>query len=274
MVMKPRLSAIFEFVQFAIFAIPALIMSFIERRPFARYGLATARAIPDFLAGLFWGFVAMALLIGALFLTHGIAFDGIAIHGLTAFTYAAKWALVFLLVGLAEEFLFRGYLQYTLARGISGITRTMDPGNRYSHDIGFWIAAFIFSICCFAGAHLSNGGETFVGIFQVALAGTVMVFALYRTGSLWWAIGLHTAWDWSQSFLWGTADSGNLSLGHFFATHPIGTKLLSGGADGPEGSVLGIPILLLVALAIHLTLPRRPYPLTPDQQPPPRSPRV
>jgi hypothetical protein len=44
---------------------------------------------------------------------------------------------------------------------------------------------------------------------------------------------------------------------HLLATHPIGARMLSGGSDGPEGSVLGIPVLLLVALVIHLTLPRR-----------------
>ncbi len=272
MVMTPRPASIFEFVQFAVVAIPAFIMSFVERRSFQRYGLvANRRTFTDFCTGFFWGLLALSALVGVLYLAHGIAFDGILLHGATAFAYACKWGLVFFLVGLAEEFVFRGYLQYTVARGVAGITRAMDPTNQYSHVIGFWVSAFLFSICFFALGHLGNGGENFIGIFQVALAGTVFAFSLYRTGSLWWAIGLHTAWDWAQSFLYGTPDSGNLALGHFFATHPIGSKLLSGGADGPEGSVLGIPTLLLVAVIIHFTLPRRPYPLTPDQMPPPEN---
>jgi hypothetical protein len=69
------------------------------------------------------------------------------------------------------------------------------------------------------------------------LAGLVFCFALYRTGSLWWAIGIHAAWDWSQSFLYGVADSGLMAEGHLFATHPVGKPILSGGLTGPEGSV-------------------------------------
>ncbi len=268
MLLTVRSAATYELSQFLLFAIPAFLMSLIERRPFGRYGLTTRRMVPDFLIGLFWGFAALSLLVGALVLAHGIAFDGILLHGLPALTYAAKWALVFFLVGLSEEFLFRGYLQYTVARGVAGIVRTMDPRNSWSHAIGFWVAAGLFSILLFMIAHLGNGGENLVGIFQVGLVGAVFSFSLYRTGSLWWAIGVHTAWDWAQSYFYGTPDSGNLVVGHFLASHPLGSRLLSGGPNGPEGSVLGIPTLLLLAAVIHFTLPKRDYPLTPDQSPP------
>ena len=266
-VMRPRVSTIGELLQFCGFAVPALIMALIERRPFARYGLALRRALPDFVAGLFWGFTAMSALVGALLLTHGIAFEGFLLHGTVALLYALKWGLVFLLVGLAEEFLFRGYLQYTVARGVAGIMRATSSSTRDPHAISFWITAFLFSICLFALAHTGNGGENAIGLLQVALAGTVFAFSLYRTGTLWWAIGLHTAWDWAQSYFYGTPDSGNLAVGHLLASHPVGSRLLSGGPDGPEGSLLGIPALLLVGLVIHLTLPKRNYPVTPDQVP-------
>jgi uncharacterized protein len=264
----PRFAAIGEALRFTYIVIPALLMSAIERRPFARYGITPARMLPDYFTGLFWGFVSLSALIGGLYLTHSIGFDGLLLHGATALLYALKWGFVFLLVGLFEEFFFRGYLQYTVARGVAGITRTMDPQNRHSHAIGFWVSATIFSILIFMLAHLGNGGETAAGIVAVGLAGVVFAFSLWRTGSLWWGIGMHTSWDWAQSYFYGTPDSGTISQGHLIATHPIGAKFLSGGPDGPEGSVLVIPALLLVALVIHLTLPRRNYPLTPDQRPP------
>lgn len=266
--MSPLVSAIGEALQLALFAVPALLMSLIERRPFARYGITPARMLPDFFTGLFWGFVSLSVLVGGLYLTHSIGFDGLQLHGATAMKYALQWAFVFLLVGLFEEFFFRGYLQYTVARGVAGITRTMDPQNRYSHAIGFWVSATIFSILIFMLAHTGNGGETAAGIVAVGLAGVVFAFSLWRTGSLWWGIGMHTSWDWAQSYFYGTPDSGTISQGHLIASHPLGAKFLSGGPDGPEGSVLVIPTLLLVALVIHLTLPRRNYPLTPDQSPP------
>ena len=258
-----------EALEFALVVVPALLMSLLERRPLARYGITAKRMLPDFFSGLFWGFVSLSALVGALLLTHGMAFDGVLLHGSTALVYALKWGLVFLLVGLFEEFFFRGYLQYTVSRGIAGIVRTMDAGYRDSHAIGFWVAATLFSVLFFMLVHTGNGGETAAGIVAVGLAGLVFVFSLWRTGSLWWAIGMHTAWDWAQSYFYGTADSGTVSQGRLLATHPTGPKLLSGGTDGPEGSILVIPTLLLLMLVIHLTLPRRAYPLTADQSPPP-----
>ena len=257
--------AIGEMVQFAMFAIPAWVMSLIERRPFGQYGLTSQRMLTDFGTGLFWGFTVLSGLIGMLLAAHAITFDGFLIHGTEAFQYAARWGVVFLFVGLFEEFFFRGYLQYTVARGVAGIARTMDPSNRYSHAMGFWVAAAIFSLGLFMVAHLGNGGETASGIVAVGLAGAVFAFSLYRTGSLWWGIGMHTAWDWAQSYFYGTPDSGMVSARRLMSSHAVGSKLLSGGTDGPEGSILVIPALLLVALVIHLTLPRRNYFLTPDQ---------
>ncbi len=270
--LTPTLAIIGEGVQFVLVAGAALLMSLIERRSFGRYGLTPHRMLPDFSIGLVWGLLMLSLLIGTLRLTHHLSFDGLALHGFPALTYALKWAFAFLFVGLFEEFFFRGYLQFTLARGVAGIVRTLSPANPHAHLISFWVSAFLLSGCIFAYTHTGNHGENPAGILAVALAGAVFAFSLWRTGSLWWAIGFHTAWDWAQSYLYGTPDSGNLVQGHLLATHPIGSPLLSGGTAGPEGSLFVIPTLLLAGLVIHLTLPRRAYPLTPDQTPPQRTP--
>ncbi len=210
------------------------------------------RMLPDFSAGLAWGLLMLSLLIGTLRLTHHLSFDGLALHGLPALIYACQWGFAFLLVGLYEEFLFRGYLQFTLARGVAGIVRTRLPRKiGTAHLISFWVSAFLLSGCLFAFTHTSNHGENPAGILAVALAGAVFAFSLWRTGSLWWAIGFHTAWDWAQSYLYGTPDSGNLVQGHLLATHPVGSPLLSGGTAGPEGSLFVLPTLLLAGLVIH-----------------------
>jgi len=253
--------------QFFVAALAAWLMSLIERRPWSRYGITALRAVPDFFTGLFWGFFCLSTLIGLLLVTHTIAFDGLALHGSAATVSGAKWLLGFLFVGLAEEFITRGYIQYTVSRGVAGITRAMDPTNRFSHIIGFWVTAFLFSDCLFMAAHLGNKGETPWGILQVGLAGSVFAFSLWRTGSLWWAIGFHCSWDWAQSYFYGTNDSGLASVGHLLNSHPTGNAMLSGGNTGPEGSILCTPIFLLIAVIIHFTLPRRNYPLTPDQAP-------
>ena len=265
--MRPKGTIISDGLQFLAFASAASIMSLIERRPFSRYGLPGKRALQDVAAGLLWGFLCLSLLAGTLVLTHSLAFDGLAIHGAEAATSGAQWLAAFFCVGLAEEFFTRGYIQHTVSRGVAGITRALDPHNRHPHAWGFWVSAFLFSACLFMLGHIGNPGETVPGILAVGLAGMTFAFSLWRTGSLWWAIGFHATWDWSQSYLYGVHDSGIAAAGHLLNSHPIGSTLLSGGDTGPEGSIFVLPTFLVIGAVIHYTLPRRNYFLTPDQSP-------
>ena len=109
--------------------------------------------------------------------------------------------------------------------------------------------------CLFGALHLLNPGESAPGIAAVFLAGMVFSYALWHTGSLWWAIGFHMAWDWAQSFLYGVPDSGFISAGRLFNTHATGNPLLSGGKTGPEGSVFVLPIFLLIIVIVRFTTP-------------------
>jgi hypothetical protein len=170
---------------------------------------------------------------------------------------------MFLGAGFFEEFLFRGYVQFTLTRCLAGALRWIAPSNRYARPIGFWAAAVLISFG-FGLSHRSNLGESPIGLLSVGLAGLMFTLCLWRTGSLWWAIGLHAAWDWSQSFLYGVADSGGVSKGHLLATHPVGSPLLSGGLTGPEGSIFVLPVMVCITLVIVFTLPKRPTPFDAD----------
>lgn len=179
------------------------------------------------------------------------------LSGAEAVRYGLLWAAGFGLVALFEEFLTRGFLQYTLARGVAGIVRAVAPHSRRARTIGFWVAAAVFSVGIFVAGHIGNTGENLFGLLGVALAGLTFVTVLYRTGSLWWAIGFHATWDWAQSYLYGVRDSGLAVQGHLLGSHPVGNPLLSGGTTGPEGSLLVVPVLLLTIAIIHRTLPRR-----------------
>src|ERR1700723_2602061 len=111
----------------------------------------------------------------------------------------------------------------------------------------------------FGLGHGRNPGESPIGLLSAGLASMVFCFSLWRTGSLWWAIGFHTSWDWGQSFLYGVADSGLTVQHHLLATHPAGKPILSGGTTGPEGSIFIVAILALVTAIILFTLPRAHY---------------
>jgi len=230
------------------------IMSKIERRPNSLYGLGGQRKIANFFAGLASGIVCLSLLVGTLWKAGLLVFDERLLFGGDIFRYGTTWLLAFLLVGLLEEYLTRGFVQYTLTRGLAGLYRWAFK-TRHSEALGFWTAAVILSFL-FGFSHHSNPGESPIGLLSAGLAGMVFSLALWRTGSLWWAIGIHTSWDWSQSFLYGVADSGLMAQHHLFATHPVGKPILSGGTTGPEGSIFIVAIIGLISLIIFLTLPR------------------
>ncbi|MBS1814461.1 MAG: CPBP family intramembrane metalloprotease [Acidobacteria bacterium] len=229
----------------------SLLMSVIERRRFGVYGLdaLTGHRIKQFVVGLFWGLVMLSLLVFTLKATGFLVFDGFALSGSAAFLYGLKWAGAFLLVGLAEEYMLRGYLQFTLSRGIAGILG--DSAHRKA--IGFWIAALFFAFI-FGLGHKNNPGESPLGLIMAGMVSLVFCLSLWRTGSLWWAVGWHAAWDWAESYLYGVADSGTMSKGHLINSHAVGAPLMSGGTTGPEGSIFVIPILILTALIIVFTL--------------------
>ncbi|HEX4155577.1 MAG TPA: type II CAAX endopeptidase family protein [Acidobacteriaceae bacterium] len=227
-------------------AMPALlvlvataIMARLERRPVLSYGFVGERKLSRLVWGIVTGVAALSVLVLTLKMSGFLIFDGQRLHGAAVWNFALQWGLIALFTGLFEEGLLRGYLQFTLARGI-----------------GFWWAALVLSVA-FGVAHLPNGGESVLGIVSVVLAAMVFCLSLWLTKSLYWAVGWHAGWDWAQSYLYGVSNSGLASKGQLFASHPVGRPLWSGGLTGPEGSVLMLPLLVLLALGVWVTWRKR-----------------
>lgn len=232
------------------------IMAKIERKG-RHYGYGGAHRLKLFLEGLGTGVILISLLVFILWNQGLLVIESRLIFGTDVLRYGFLWLAAFILVGVLEESLTRGFLLYTLARGFSGLYQWAFK-TRHSVALGFWTAAVILSVIFFLG-HTSNPGESPVGLLSVFLAGMFFSLSVWRTGSIWWGIGMHAAWDWGQSFLFGVADSGYMAQHHLLATHPQGKPVLSGGATGPEGSIFILAVLALGSLIILFTLPRAQY---------------
>ena len=243
-----------ETIAFLVTLLVTWIMSKIEHRPLSVYGLGGQHKLSRLLVGALWGVLLLSLLVLLLVKAGLLIIDGRLLFGADAPRYALAWIPDFLAIGLFEEYFFRGYLQYTLSRGLASLYRRFLKANN-SQSLGFWTAAVLVSFG-FGLVHGSNPGESPIGLVSAGLVSLVFCLSLWRTGSLWWAVGLHAAWDWAQSFLYGVADSGATVGFHLLATHPVGNPLLSGGSTGPEGSIFVLPVLLLLTLIILFTLPR------------------
>ncbi len=216
---------------FLLTAIPALIMARIERRKFGQYGLPIRSAFRrNFWVGTLIGFLAISGCLLGIFALHGFRLTGLAIQGNTIPAATAGWTVAFVIVGLAEEFSFRGYLQFTLTTGM-----------------GFWPSAILLS-ALFGLAHAGNPGESKAGLVSVVLFGLLFCLFLRRTGNLWWAVGFHAGWDWGQTFFYGVPDSGILPYHNLFNCAFDGPAWLTGGTVGPEASVFTPIVLAIVAI--------------------------
>jgi len=229
-----------ESLGFLCVLLATLIMGSIEKRSLGDYGLPRRGAFGiRFFEGLVWGFFAECATMFTLYLTGNVTVNGFDLTGSAAVRYALLWLAAFVMVGFIEEFLFRGYPQFTLSTGI-----------------GFWPAALILSGLFWLG-HMGNPGETWVGGFATALAALLFCVSLRVTGNLWFAIGMHAAWDWAETYFFGVADSGMPANGHLLNTTLSGSKWMTGGTVGPEGSIVELVIVSAVIGLLFLRFRRR-----------------
>jgi CAAX protease family protein len=216
----------------------AAVMSRIESRSFAEYGFPAKAAFGKrFWQGCVCGFAMISLLMGLTAALHGFSISGVDLHGFLVARYAFLYFAGFIVVAVFEEFSFRGYLQSTLQLAT-----------------GFWPAAVIWAVA-FGAIHVANPGESVFGLIMVGCFGLFAAFTLRRTGSVWFAIGLHAAWDWGETFFYSVRDSGVPATGHLLNSQFRGPVWLTGGDVGPEGSLIVFAVLVLSAVALHFLFP-------------------
>jgi uncharacterized protein len=239
-VMTPPTTMAFEGITLLALVISTAVMALIEKRTYADYYLPLRQAFGKrFWQGVPYGFAMLSLALALIAAFHGFSLGNMALSGVDALKYGALYGIAFLMVGLFEEFSFRGYMQATLGSGI-----------------GFWPAAIILSIL-FGAIHLSNGGEAWYGAAMAGSFGVLAAFCLRRTGNIWFPIGMHATWDWSETFFYSVPDSGFLAKGHLFNSTFHGPTWLTGGTVGPEGSVFAFLVLLIGGIGVHFIFPKK-----------------
>ena len=223
-----------EFVGLFIVLLVTGLAAFLERRRVDDYGLPVSQAFGRlFWKGMLAGLPVVGFVEGAMILTGSMQVHGLAISGTTLLWSALLWLGANVLVGLNEEYLFRGYALRVLWRGA-----------------GFWPAAVI-TTAIFAGLHMSKPHENAIDIGMIFILGLALCLSVQRTGTLWWAVGWHAAFDFGQFFLIGTHNGGQEPVGHLLAVTFDGRALLNGGELGTEASVFMVPAA--IATFIYIT---------------------
>jgi membrane protease YdiL (CAAX protease family) len=246
-----------EIISLAVILLATVIMGRFEHHSLGDYGLPFHLFLRrQFWAGALWGFGMLSVIVAMMAATHTYSLGGLAIGPIDIVKYGLLWAVAFLLVGLFEEFTFRGYIQYTLTSGL-----------------GFWPAA-VLTCCLFGFAHRGNPGETWVGLVEIVLIALFLCTALRRTGNLWFAIGWHMSFDWGESFFYSTRNSGIQATGHMLNSSVMGSKWLSGGTVGPEASVFDVIVTVAGILLLLKVYPQAKYPAPAVVQQPEPSPML
>ncbi len=231
-----------EVTMLAAAVVPGFVMARLEHQPFGDFGLPARGAFRrNFWMGTLWGIGWLSLLLLVLRALGAFTFGSLAVHGGRAAKFALYYAMFFLVTGFFEEFLWRGYSQWALTRAVN-----------------FWPAAVVLSIS-FGAIHISNTGESKVGIVAVMVMGMFFALTLRRTGDLWWAVGFHMSWDWGESFLYSVPDSGTVATGHLLNSSLQGPSWLTGGRVGPEGSYLVFVLLAAMWVAFDRVYPNATY---------------
>ncbi len=205
-----------------------------EKRSLFSIGFNKRGVIPEYLLGLAVGATMISLPALVCYLTGCVEFSASSSASPLAI---ALFFLAFILQGMGEEVLFRGYLLTSLCRR--------------SNE---WVAIAVSSIM-FAIFHISNANFNMIAFINITLFGVFASVFMLKRGSIWAVGAIHTAWNFLQGNIFGISVSGNPKFSSVLeARNAEFGSILSGGDFGLEGG-LGATVVLLVALLLSLMMP-------------------
>lgn len=186
------------------------------------------RRMPDLLPGVALGAVLIVAVVTIIALAGDLQLS------------AGSWPA---LAGLPAVALLAGVFEELIARGV--VFRNLE--NVFGSEIAIALSAALFG-----WLHLGNPHATTLSAAAIGLEGGVLLAAVYMaTRSLWWPIGLHTAWNFTETGVFGIADSGNPGRG-LLHVQLAGPDWLTGGVFGIEASVVAVGVCLAAAIVFLL----------------------
>ena len=205
-----------------------LLSRLLEQRPLGSVGLAFhPRWKNEFVIGLIAG--SFMILVAAA--AEGLL--GVAKFSLASASpgrVALAGAFFFFLFAVAaanEELVFRGY-----------------PFQRLI-DVGGAVFAVIVLSVLFGVVHLRNPFHTWISTLNTVAVGVLLAICYLRTRALWLPLGIHFAWNFVQGYVLGLPVSGIRLPESLMKAKASGPVWITGGAYGPEGSILTLGIILV-----------------------------
>jgi len=195
-----------------------------SRMPFSGLGISLRGRWKDWLAGMLFAIALYVVGFGASLSLGAVSVSGASFH----FSSLLLSFLLFLLVGVTEELMMRGFV----------LGRMLDGGvNKFT---ALFISSVLFSLL-----HLFNPNFELLPFLNILLAGILLGASYIYTRNLCFPISLHWFWNWIQGPLLGYEVSGNRLEGSVLTLSLSEPNLINGGSFGFEGSLL-CTILMIV----------------------------
>jgi hypothetical protein len=207
---------------------------FIEKRPLSSMGIRRGKIIPHYLTGLVVGALMMSVIVLAGTITGVFSLTLIDDFNTgVILLYLAG----FLVQGMSEEFIFRGYLMNTI-------------GGTHSPVLGIIISSVGFSL-----AHLLNEGISVLALINLALFGAFAGIYIICFNDIWGACAIHSIWNFTQGNIYGISVSGTGETDSILRTTAISNSaFLTGGGFGIEGSIFTTVVLVVGIVLVLLKI--------------------
>lgn len=221
-----------------------LVVRYIDHRPLSDLGLnLNADWWWDLGFGLALGAGLMALIFGVEAAAGWVKVRATfvsSVEGIPFLPAIFLPVLAYIVVGITEEVLARGYQLRNLAEGLNFPV----VGARGAVLLAWLISSFLFGIL-----HIYNPASTWVSTTNLVLAGLFLGLGMVLTGRLGLPIGIHITWNFFQGNVFGFPVSGNVFQAATFLTlDRAGPALWTGGEFGPEAGLVGLAAISLGAL--------------------------
>lgn len=211
---------------------------FIEKRPLFSMGVKKDNLMSSYLSGMVIGFLMLSGTVIINIVFGAMTFEGINnnLNVKIFFLYFSG----FIVQGMSEEFIFRGFLMNSI-------------GGKHNMILAIIISSSLFSL-----AHIMNDGVTVLALINIMLFGAFMSVYMIYSENIWGVSAIHSIWNFSQGNIFNINVSGTDSGETLFITHSLeGKTFINGGSFGIEGGIATTIILALSFLLFFMFIKRK-----------------
>jgi uncharacterized protein len=190
---------------------------YLDRKSLVSLGLGKRGWLQKTAAGLGLGGGLIFLVFAVMLAVGWLTVEPSQVSPLPFLASVLSWTAL----SFVEELTFRGYIMQGLAKA-------------WAMPIAVAVSSLLFGM-----VHIIDPNVQFLAILNICVAGLFFALAYLVTRSLWLPAGIHIGWNLTEIQMLGFPGSGHTEPS-LLTSAVTGPEVLTGGAFGPEGGLLGL----------------------------------